>query len=433
MAKAPYILIFDRNSLTGPPRKHRFRDWSINTSPDRGHPNIQAFPAASFDYFRRTLALYFSWDGGSRPSTYGWFRFLNDAARISDLDGLSSYRDTSCVNIINPDDLVSLVAAPDEQAIQDLMASMTSNPTKGAYIDAIGGALQNRSLPQNSVAWSEQDLTTASNAILIKIEGDNEMWIRESDNRGAPGYLRELFNEPYWSNWQAYVMGGDRLGDNDQQEQDIEGGSYPQRAGIKGLFGQDSLGNFYDDHSMRIELLDPTENIFTSTTYGYYNAFFDEISNNANVKEIYIPNFYLVSSILAKGFDPSYPTLYNPPTQAGDGAIDAMTSTWATSANRVKQLLEAAVAPHTPVSTTSPGTDILSTGTPVTINDIQALPQTPNSLLSRFVRKDFTDSELSTTLEANRHIGLTARMVKAQEVTQTSIVSEMNVRDTIFP
>ena len=66
----------------------------------------------------------------------------------------------------------------------------------------------------------------------------------------------------------------------------------------------------YLDHNTSINLMSP-ENISTSATYGYYSAFFDQLKNNANVKEVYIPNFYLVSSILKAGGTYSYPTLYN--------------------------------------------------------------------------------------------------------------------------
>ena len=363
------------------------------------------------DYFRRSAALYYSWDNGSGPINYSHLRILSGPARSGDLDRLASVSETVGFDVTNQADFDTNILSPptDLQAAFDYFALNT--PAEWGVAE---GQLDVIFRVGNGSVWGEDT--------EVKIRGDNTAWVQRSDYAGVSGVLRELFNEPYWSNWQAYVMGGATLGDNDETEQDIEGGVI-NRSGIPGLFGSSMIDRPYLDHNTRINLMSP-ENISTSATYGYYSAFFDQLKNNANVKEVYIPNFYLVSSILKAGGTYSYPTLYNNYNRT----VTAIFPLGA-SVGKVKELLSAAVASAHPNAD-----DILAGGQELTVNDVQISPQTPNSLLSRFARTDFTATgSLAAVENANKHIGLTAQMVKSQVTTQTSIVSDMNVRDNIYP
>jgi len=369
---------------------------------------------ATADYFRKSAALYYSWDNGSHPGDYSKLRILNGAARSTEaLAVLGSVNETVGLNVTNQDDFESNILLPplatDLQAAFDSFAqsAWATWGNAGAQLDILFRA-------GNGSAWGED--------IVVKIQGDNSAWVQRSNYAGVSGVLRELFNEPYWSNWQAYVMGGAALGDNDETEQDIEGG-HIDRSGIPGVFGPDMVNRPYLDHNTKINLMLP-QDISTSATYGYYSAFFDQLKNNPNVKEVYIPNFYLVSSILSAGGNYSYPTLYNNYNQD-----QSPVAPLPASVSKVKELLSEAVASSHPS-----GDDVLDSSVPLTINNIQISPQTPNSLLSRFARADFTaTSSLVAVENANKHIGLTAQMVKSQETTQTSIVSDMNVQDNIYP
>ena len=104
MAKAPYILIFNNPQLTGVARITRNAGWPLSEDPNRGHPMISRVPAESADYFRKSLALYYSWDQGNYPGNYRLLRLLNGAARVDDVDELSSAVEVTCVNIINASD-----------------------------------------------------------------------------------------------------------------------------------------------------------------------------------------------------------------------------------------------------------------------------------------------------------------------------------------
>ena len=408
-----YIILFDRNSLVGVARKTRRTGWELTTDPLRGHPMISRNSPITADYFRKSAALYYSWDNGTGPGNYSHLRILNGDGRRGDLDQLSSISETVGINITNQGDLQSsILLQPAATVLQIVWGSFSDEPLS-QWGDP-GGPLESIFLGSAFAAWGEN--------IVVKIEGDNGAWVGRSNYAGVSGVLRELFNEPYWSNWQAYVLGGSRLGDNDETEQDLEGGVI-NRSGIPGLFGEDMIDRPYLDHNTSINLMSP-ENISTSATYGYYSAFFDQLKNNANVKEVYIPNFYLVSSILSTTDGYSYKTLYNNYNQE-----TAPVAPSGQSINKVKQLLSDAIAPAHPN-----GTDVLDTAAALTINNIQVSPQTPDSLLSRFARKDFTDAASLVAVEnANKHIGLTAQMVKAREITQTSMVSEMNVQDKVYP
>ena len=408
---ARYIILFDRNSLVGVARKTRRTGWELTTDAARGHPMISRKSPMTADYFRKSAALYYSWDHGTGPGNYSHLRILNGQARGGSLHRLGSVNETVGFDIINQDDFDTNILTPptDLQAAFDYfgLSDLDSWGDAEGQLDVIFRV-------GNGSVWGEDT--------EVKIEGDSAAWLQRSNYAGVSGVLRELFNEPYWSNWQAYVMGGVALGDNDETEQDIEGGII-NRSGIPGIFGPDMVNKPYLDHNTHINLM-LADNISTTSTYGYYSAFFDQLKNNPNVKEVYIPNFYLVSSILSAGGNYSYPTLYNNYNQPAPR--DAPSGV---AVGKVKQLLSDAVAEAHPSEE-----DVLETSVPLTINNIQASPQTPGSLLSRFARTDFTATESLTTVEnANKHIGLTAQMVKSQENAQTSIMSLMNVQDNIYP
>ena len=413
-----FIILFDRNSLVGVARKSRRSGWELTTNPLRGHPMISRNSPITADYFRKSAALYYSWDDGSWPGNYSKLRILNGAGRRGDLDQLSSISETVGINITNHVALQdNLIYPPLYDAVADAWDSF--DLTEEYDWGSTNGPLEEIFIGHSAVSWGED--------IDVKIEGDNDAWVARSNYAGVSGVLRELFNEPYWSNWQAYVLGGNRLNDNDETEQNIEGGVI-NRSGIPGLFGSSMIDRPYLDHNTRINLMSP-ENISTSATYGYYSAFFDQLKNNANVKEVYIPNFYLVSSILSTADGYSYPTLYNDYNLLAPLAPELTATTVGQSVNKIKQLLSDAVAGPLPNAT-----DVLDTSEALTISDIQVSPQSPNSLLSRFARMDFTATGSLVAVEnVNKHIGLTAQMVKAQEITQTSVVSNMNVQDNIYP
>ena len=196
-----------------------------------------------------------------------------------------------------------------------------------------------------------------------------------------------LFNEPFWSNWQGYVLGN---------------GAVPSKP-FYGLFGN-SGGELYLDHKFEKNL--PTRDQHSVViNYNYYNTFFDELKNKSEISELYIPNLYSVYSIASNG-GYLYEDLY------GDNDSSRQ---WVAT-----QIIE-------PTLGSSIDNDFL-TNSDIPLGQIQISSQVPDSILSRFARKNF--SETPADVESlNRHLGLAPELLSGSD----NLLSDISGRQGSYP
>ena len=228
---------------------------------------------------------------------------------------------------------------------------------------------------------------------------------------GVSGWARELFDDPGWYNWQAYVLGGAAL-------------PFENTRRFPGIFGGGMINKFFFDHAFDRQLLNP-EILAVQSGYNYYDEFMDTMKNNPSILETYIPNFYAVNSILYGADGYAYSTLFHDHS-TGEQDSDSI--------NLTKNLLSKVVG----ATSNAAATDILDYGDAgnITIGQIQASSQTPNSLLSRFARKNFSDPDAADLLsisKINRHIGLPYGVVAPGQSFAKSIMEDMNGREGLYP
>ena len=284
------FLIVNRN-LVATPLERRKTGWRIDENPNRGHPMVSRRYEINYDYLRISSARYYSWYEGKTPSSYSDFKYLQDAELFNQGSTVSAVG----VNL-TPGDIVS---------IPDIVSTVTNLGINNLPVitDIAFGII----ITPVAASFNGEKI---DNLIL---SGANEQWINLSTYLGAEEQYKELFNIPFWSNWQAYVLGG---------------GSVPNR-NFFGLFG-DSGGQLYLDHKFEKTL--PTKDQYSvATNYNYYNSFFDELGSKSEISELYIPNLYTVYSIAGNGESYLYEDLYDDSSSSRD---------WVTT-----QLVEPSLAP----------------------------------------------------------------------------------------
>jgi hypothetical protein len=356
------FLIVNRN-LVATPLERRKTGWRADQNPNRGHPMVSRRYEINYDYLRISSARYYSWFNGTNANSYSDFKYLQDA----ELSDQGSVESVVGVNSLTPENIFE---KPDiSYAVAELGINDLSNITSLAFGTIPFGF--NGQIIYNLI-----------------LSGANDQWNALSNNLGVEEQYKELFNIPFWSNWQAYVLGG---------------GAVPDR-NFFGLFG-DSGGQLYLDHKFEKTL--PTKDQYSvATNYNYYNSFFDELGSKSEISELYIPNLYTVYSIAGNGESYLYEDLYDDSSSSRD---------WVTT-----QLVEPSLAP-------SIEEDFL-TDNQVPIGQVQALPQTQDSILSRFTRKDFSD-DLSSLEKLNKHLGLAPELL----VGPNSLLTDMSARQGSYP
>lgn len=439
----------------------RDTEWQLSVDSDRGHPMIARRAGGTYsshreDYFRRNMARYYGFLAGSSPDSYGDFGYLMSESPL--LYEQASTSHNVAFNIVNSQDFRANQIAPYEDQIgyddNNLMVDAvplavdwmmdwafagiepgaSSADLLGLGIKFLLGSDFHSALVHNQgtiggpilyapETWSWFNFMRPHGVgyehETLEIVGDADEWAVESQSKNLTNMFEDLFNEPYWTNWQAYVMGGAWVSSEQAQNQWV---------GTPGLFGSGMQNKIFQDFAFSRPLLQTLDTAnMASSDYNYSSVFFDTAAYDPTMRETYIPNFYLVNSIMHNSVgDPMWPQLFlsGPPAigRRDDSAV-----------SETQLILSRSVGATVSPSLQNPAINILE---PAYINSftplqVAATNQEPNSLLSRMTRKDFSPSnELAELDKINRHIGIPKKMLQAP----TSMVTEMNLaRESLFP
>ena len=400
--------LINRN-LIGSSIANRKRKWQLSINPRRGHPMVSRGGSSTVDYLRRSSARYFSWEG-SYPGNYKNFGYLQD----DNLDSQGSVEKAVGFNFITPNH-GSLAASllpdgyPDSEQIELALphAIQYGDNYLRATTDAIFSVVNlDEYTDQFVAALGGSTSTNATDVVYLTISGAAAEW-GSAQFAGVSENFKELFNEPFWTNWQAYVLGGDRVLSDDDDT--------PERQ-FYGLFG-DSDGVYYLDHYYE-KNLPPKEEVSVSINYNYYNPFFDEMISNSSISVLDIPNLYVAYSIAHNGQDYLYSGSYG--IEAPDRNWDNPSREWVGV-----EMLSGAVGPELG---DTPGIRLEESPSKIPIGQFQIGPQTPNSLLSRFSRKDFSE-DMSQVRKLNRHLGFEPGMISSPN----SMLTEFSGRQSSYP
>jgi hypothetical protein len=367
--------IIDRN-LIGQSLSNRAKKWQLSEDEKRGHPMVTSRGPTNSDYLRRSSVRYFSWEG-SNPGNYKNFGYLSDV----DLNAQGSAENTVGFNI----DAAGLNGISE---IQSPYTTALPDP-----VDDYPPLQQVRYIVFDKLS----NYGNAEDGSLV-LAGANIPWTSVSDEVGVSAEFRELFNEPYWTNWQAYVLGGSAVVVDDDDT--------PQRQ-FYGLFGDLAQTEYYLDHQYSKNLPSRDE-VSVSINYNYYNSFFDEMVNNSSISEIDIPNFYIANSIAHNGQEFLHEGLYQD---------DNASRNWV-----AENIILSSVGPIV-----GPQSDYLQ-ASQIPIGQYQISTQTPNSILSRFSRKDFSE-DLTSVRKLNRHLGFEPEMMSNPD----SVMTDISGRQSVYP
>ena len=353
------FLIVNRN-LVATPRERRRTGWRIHENENRGHPMVSRRYESNYDYLRLSSARYFSWNDGTSPSNYSEFRYLQDA----DIESQGSYLNSVGFNAEVVSEF-SFTEIPDPWIVGIVANSFSGNDLL-ASTDIAFGARPHPGPSNYTIARASNNSQLVDTLLLA---GSNISWNNAGYLFSVQDQYEVLFNEPFWSNWQGYVLGN---------------GAVPSKP-YYGLFGN-SGAELYLDHKFEKNL--PTRDQHSVViNYNYYNTFFDELKNKSEISELYIPNLYSVYSIASNG-GYLYKQLY--------GDNDSSRGWVAT------QIIE-------PTLGSEINNDFL-TNSEIPSGQIQISSQVPDSILSRFARKDFSETP-SGVESLNRHLGLAPELL----------------------
>ena len=375
------FLIVNRN-LVATPRKRRDTGWSISENPNRGHPMVSRRYEPNYDYLRLSSARYFSWNVGRNPSEYVRFKYLQGSV----IESQGSYFDSVGFNAeilseflfteIPPFGIVEIVANSSFNG-SDLLAST----------DIAFGARPHPGPSNYTIARASNNSQLVDTLLLT---GADEAWAEADFYDVVQDQYKVLFNEPFWSNWQGYVLGN---------------GAVPSKP-FYGLFGN-SGGELYLDHKFEKKL--PTRNEHSVViNYNYYNTFFDELKNKSEISELYIPNLYSVYSIAVNNGEYLYKELY--------GNENTNPSRKWVAAQIISPTLASSINNNYLASSRIP------------LGQIQISSQVPDSILSRFARKDFSENP-SGVESLNRHLGLAPELLTGPN----NLLADISGRQGSYP
>jgi hypothetical protein len=171
------FLIVNRN-LVATPLERRKTGWRADQNPNRGHPMVSRRYEINYDYLRISSARYYSWFNGTNANSYSDFKYLQDA----ELSDQGSVESVVGVNSLTPENIFE---KPDiSYAVAELGINDLSNITSLAFGTIPFGF--NGQIIYNLI-----------------LSGANDQWNALSNNLGVEEQYKELFNIPFWSNWQG--------------------------------------------------------------------------------------------------------------------------------------------------------------------------------------------------------------------------------------
>jgi hypothetical protein len=371
------FLIVNRN-LVATPRERRRTGWRISENENRGHPMVSRRYESNYDYLRLSSARYFSWNDGTSPSNYSEFRYL----QYADIESQGSYLNSVGFNAEVVSEF-SFTEIPDPWIVGIVANSFSGNDLLASTDIAFG----RRPHPGPNVIGVSRASNNSQLVDILLLTGSNTDWTGYVDGMGIQDQYKVLFNEPFWSNWQGYVLGN---------------GAVPSKP-FYGLFGN-SGGELYLDHKFEKNL--PTRDQHSVViNYNYYNTFFDELKNKSEISELYIPNLYSVYSIASNG-GYLYEQLYGNSSDSRG---------WVAT-----QIIE-------PTLGSSIDNDFL-TNSDIPLGQIQISSQVPDSILSRFARKNFAETPAGVE-SLNRHLGLAPELLSGSD----NLLSDISGRQESYP
>jgi len=414
----------------GPARRHRGKNYNSGQS-KRRHPMVTKPFWSGTDYFRTSGARYFQWQEG-RYSSYPYhnFGYISNCrgwpTTTFDRGDLDSAGEPTKhyvgYMITDPGDPTD---GPDWITTGIKTLDNFTPPDLNARILHIFGATGMGDLLEPHVPVDPTtDIMAASvlrEKVTITITANEEGWLAAADaslyGNVGPQYSQLGLGPPplgdpeygsddlltNWNMWQVYVLGSadPRLNETWYGERDVgNGGSLD----VPGLFGPRTMDYGFFDH--QFTKVKPSTNEVAQITpqYTYYNSNYEGASSAYGAFEALMPNHYLVMSLAKNGSDWAWPapgasdaSLYEGTLEVG-GVLDDILSLYGNIGGVV----------------TDETNDIFAqSGIPM--GQIQAGSQTPDSLLSRFARTNFSAlpaSSNSTVINFNKHIGFSSRIIR---------------------
>ena len=394
----PKIILLVNNAITRQASaENRGRKWELSEVDYRGHPMVaRRGDIAITDYFRSSMSRYYSWRVGRRPNDYEDFAYLLPSSEKAFDDQATQYHSVG-FNIENSSNLLSA-------GIPEVDTSMYNNFALAFLFYPVTSILYHFGAPISTIYPNSQTTQASYEFQVLNIEGSENQWRQASDANGITNFARELFDDPGWYNWQAFIMGDAAIG--------FDG---PARK-FPGIIGSGMINKMFYDHAFERHQVP----VVAEASYNYYSQFFNTLPSNPYALDV--PNFYAVSSVLSSpGGTSMYGNLY------GVQQFGAFTED-ISSINSVKGFLGNSVAP----TSNSDATDVLLPGSPLTTPLVPATSEQPDSLLSRFERFSFSNATAparAATRKINKHIGLPYQMTTGPD----SIINNMNGRHKLFP
>jgi hypothetical protein len=385
------LFLVDRN-LVGTSLVNRRKKWELSENARRGHPMISrqsghGSTTEPADYLRKCMARYYSWRIGGGPNQYENFAYLStDPLDQNTWDKTTSgivFHPTTA-GVLNQGTIQPIFDTPQETTT--MMSMMYQGGLSGPAGDLLFGVI-----PSESEYYS----TVGVEIRRMILSGAASDWAASSLSNGITGDFENLFNAPEWSNWQAYTMGGTSVGGHVEN--------------VPGIFGENMAGTIFKDHVF----LKNVSNGFVTTNanYNYYNQAMEEMTNNSQISELYIPNLYIAASVFTNNDgSPTWPGMFDGPT-SGVPHLGSL--------RFIKTMLQRVLG-----DPLVPGDDdIMDPSHQFTPYQIRAAAGYSNSLLSRFGRRDFTagHGDLTRARDANRHIAIPRVMLRPPDATSTEI------------
>ena len=197
----PKVILLINNAITRQAAKDvRPKGWQLSENEFRGHPMVpRRYSLTATDYFRSSMARYYSWRTGAGPNQYSDFGYLLSSAEKG-FDGQASAINAIAFNIANSSDFVSEIRDFEPSDLNQVRWYLLFNPVP-ALSRLLGAPLEDPNpfpitAPQLGYEFQQ-----------LEIVGDENQWLLSSEANNITNAFQFLDSNGQYLNWQAFVMG----------------------------------------------------------------------------------------------------------------------------------------------------------------------------------------------------------------------------------
>ena len=401
------------------------------------------------DYFRRSCGYYWTWTSGATMKFYSEFRPINEVLQLGQNSGqtLAAFQIQSVVGL--PEEPV-IFGAFSSTGVGAYEREAWEEQTTTGYLDPAWWAEHGLGRDEHEVSAISADSYTNPDGGTITITPSTtpttwEPYTYHYQPIGAPGGFfvgpltevktitlkgtpgrwpaqwpfpgasaqEHLFNEPYWTVWQTYMLGSANLQVSNTaaaMANDIPGvlGSFTMANG--GMNGDGTGGRRgYRDYTFKLDV--PPRAVVATALYNYYSPSLENTDDGAgSFAEVALPNLYATLSIAT---DPGDPSSY----LFGDGSAGVYSYTPGAAVQYQLRCTHLG-------STTALGR--LGPAGPIGYSEIADVPGLPNNLLSTIAANNPNTAdanELAWVARANKDVGLGNNIVRYGRLNQMTAMN----------